>query len=596
MPNLTVPYQPIPQGQQTPATPFMGDVATPTAFGVNVGQAEEGFGKSIAGLGDMLAGQAIARQDLTNQAENDRLDSELMARMGTEHYKFSQMEGIDKAKYFETTYMPTLERIRQEVRAKASNPIVAKRFDSTSLNTLGRTIFNGAGEAGHAAVTAAGDAATLHKQAQIDQGALATNSAQVDSLRQGAGDAAALAAHVHGLGSQAEADARAKAYGQFDYERASGMVSRDLDGAQKLLDTSKEMSAEHKRQLSDQIDARRKSLDSVNIADTVGHNNMDGDGRLLTGEEDLVDQAKARAKEVSSDPALQNTAEAHMRAWYRHYTQEQNLETKQVKQDLTTLVNGNSSIHSLDDVKALPDGRALLARLPKSVVQDKFVGNAVRARDAEESGDAMVFLANLKKNNPTAFLDVEPDNPKYKLNAAQQIAVYNSQRQVAREKPAADMRTKTAFGDIMAKWPDQLAKAYVTGKNKDEDTYNLFTSHLTDELEAWRDTHGGKSPTTDEVQNIIGKHLIEKIQTAPGGMVFGPTMEERFKVHAEGAQEHAAKHPEMTEQEALRDFDRRKALEFYQKAPSSFKSRYQAVESAVEGGYPVQPTTTPISQ
>src|SRR6516225_6944657 len=147
-----VPYSPIPsQGPADIPTPFRTDTgATPTAFGAGIGEAQERFGAQMEKASDVITTQVLANKDIANRAEQDKLDAEFMEKAGQEHQKFSAMQGGERAAYF-PTYMANLKAIRDDVRSRASNPMVQKMFDTSSLSTLGRTIFNGAGVAGSGA-------------------------------------------------------------------------------------------------------------------------------------------------------------------------------------------------------------------------------------------------------------------------------------------------------------------------------------------------------------------------------------------------------------------------------------------------------------
>src|SRR5258706_6396567 len=142
-----VPYTGVPS--QTLAdipTPEMNPRVPSAAFGGEVAQAVQGLGKTVAGAGDEIFNRAIALQNLQNEAEATEADAKYMIEVGKIHAEYSAKEGNERVQAF-PKYRQDMQDIRQNIRGTLSSPMSQKMFDRSSLSTMGRTIFNGAGAA-----------------------------------------------------------------------------------------------------------------------------------------------------------------------------------------------------------------------------------------------------------------------------------------------------------------------------------------------------------------------------------------------------------------------------------------------------------------
>ncbi len=142
-----VPYQPVPsQVLADIPTPEMNPRIPAAAFGGEVGQALSGLGHTLEGAGTEIFSRALAMQNLNNETEANKADAEYMKQAAIIHLQFSQLRGDDVAKAL-PKYTQDLENLRQKIRGGLSTDMASKMFDRTSLSTLGRTVFNGAGVA-----------------------------------------------------------------------------------------------------------------------------------------------------------------------------------------------------------------------------------------------------------------------------------------------------------------------------------------------------------------------------------------------------------------------------------------------------------------
>src|SRR5882757_1406898 len=138
-----VPYSPIPQPGQMVGTPKVSVNTPEAAFGGAVGQALRGAGQQLEHSGDEIFRRAVALQDLRNETDAKEADAQYMMKVGELHANFSALQGRAAADAY-PEYMQNIQKLRQDMRGDLPNDAARKMFDSPSLSTMGRTIFNGA--------------------------------------------------------------------------------------------------------------------------------------------------------------------------------------------------------------------------------------------------------------------------------------------------------------------------------------------------------------------------------------------------------------------------------------------------------------------
>lgn len=142
-----VPYTGTPTvGLQSAPTPRYS-VDTPlAAFGGTVASAVEGLGQAAQGAGKELFVRATAMQDLYNHSQAQEADARYMETAGRLHADYSALSGKSAVEAY-PKYIQDLQEARKGIRDGLPNAMSQKLFDSQSLGTMGRTIFNGAGHA-----------------------------------------------------------------------------------------------------------------------------------------------------------------------------------------------------------------------------------------------------------------------------------------------------------------------------------------------------------------------------------------------------------------------------------------------------------------
>src|SRR5258708_32217172 len=145
-------------------TPELSINASPDAFGGAVGHALSGLGNALEGAGDKIWQRAMEMQNLQNETDAKNADADYMMKAGQLHADFSALEGTQAKEAF-PKYMEDLQGLRTEIRDGMKNPMAQKMYDSSSLSTMGRTIFNGAGHAAQQMKVASNNASS----ARVDQ-------------------------------------------------------------------------------------------------------------------------------------------------------------------------------------------------------------------------------------------------------------------------------------------------------------------------------------------------------------------------------------------------------------------------------------------
>lgn len=142
-----VPYLPVPDVAPTNAgTPRLNVSAPAAAFGGAVGEALKGAGANLEHAGNEIFSRAIAIQNLRNETEAKEADANYMIATGEKHAEFSSLQGKAAVDAY-PKYVQDLQDLRKNYRDTLSNPMAQKMFDSSALQNMSRTIFNGAGHA-----------------------------------------------------------------------------------------------------------------------------------------------------------------------------------------------------------------------------------------------------------------------------------------------------------------------------------------------------------------------------------------------------------------------------------------------------------------
>lgn len=237
-----VPYSAVPTdvAPQAIATPRLSINEPSAAFGGVVGQALEGLGSQISQSSNEIFARAEAIQNLRNETEAKEADANYMIKTGELHANFSSLQGKQAVDAY-PGYIKQMQDQRSQIRDSLSNDAARKMYDSSSLSTMGRTIFNGAGHA-----------ATENKK-----WALNTSNSRIgawaDQAREMPKDDVAFRRSVNGM--NAEVESQGQLLGQDDEtvnrnrqlgesklwsERIMGLARTDPFAAKKMLEENRD--------------------------------------------------------------------------------------------------------------------------------------------------------------------------------------------------------------------------------------------------------------------------------------------------------------------------------------------------------------------
>lgn len=265
----------------------MPRVETPfAAFGGASAEAMSKLGNTLERSGDELFQRAYAIQQLNNQSEAQQAETDYMIAAGQLHADYNALKGKQAVDAF-PKYQTDLKDTRERIRENMSNDASRKMFDSQSLSTMGRSIFNGAGHS-----------ATEFKSWQngVSQ---AKHKAQVDAVLSDPDNSTLFAGSLEEARQGAISDAVRNGHEEGDEatkllikERQSEMWSGKIEGLSRkdpkqaydlmkgALAKSYILGQDYKK-LEPKIEAQLYNVTARNISDAVGK----GWAPYVTGEQ-----------------------------------------------------------------------------------------------------------------------------------------------------------------------------------------------------------------------------------------------------------------------------------------------------------------------
>jgi len=136
VPSPSVPSV-APSGQAQPYQSAAG--ASPEAFGAGIGLAESHLGAGIENLGNVLEKHALKMQEDVNVSHAEELFLHGDTQLSTLTETYTSLQGAARVNAL-PKFMEDAAKIREEVKAQAPNPDVAKKFDQLFTRQLGYSI------------------------------------------------------------------------------------------------------------------------------------------------------------------------------------------------------------------------------------------------------------------------------------------------------------------------------------------------------------------------------------------------------------------------------------------------------------------------
>lgn len=530
MPSVpSVPYQPYPDARPADiGTPNVSVNAPSAAFGSTIGAALESVGAKAEHVGDELFARAVALQNLQNETEAKEADANYMVKVGDLHANYSALQGKAAVDAY-PGYVKGIQKLRQDMRGGLSNDMARRMFDSQSLGTMGRTIFNGAG----------------HAAAENKQWALGTAKAQIDldaktvednpgddilfanklkRVRTSAGDLATLQGFEEG--SPQDKDLQLKVVSKLWAQRITGLARTQPFEAGTMLDShAKEMTEDDRLRVDNIVRSQGRAVGSANIANEVYAAGAETDKAPAKPLEVMEKEAIAKAREVSpDDPLLEKHAVAALHGLYN----QNRYAKKQEQYGNEEIIAGAIQKGVLDErqLRMDPKVAAAIDALPKDK-QLAIPGQINRYNDAKNkvtNQDTYQRLYGLSNNDVEAFLNT--DLTKEQLNQTD-LNKLQKQQQLLKKDQSGDPRVNRAMTQIRGAMGAQLEALgiYSRGPNNHDD-YDHFTGALQAALDLWTEAHGKPATYKDVVEQIAPAILRQR--DVPGAW-WGTNKEPFFK-------------------------------------------------------------------
>ena len=583
-----VPYSPVSTEAPTErGTPSVSINAGGAAFGVNVAEAIGGLGKAVEGAGSELFGRAVALKQLENETEARTADAQYMMQAGMIHGKFNALEGQQRVNAL-PQYMKDLDDTRTKIRNSLSNPMSMKMYDSSSLSTMGRSIFNGAGAAATANKEAAHSA--ISATHELDTKTVYDNPNDEASFRSAIArnhtDAATRAAlSVGGYSPEREELMIKQGDSTITANRILGMARNNPLKASQLLKQYKDenlLFGNDERTVTDKVQSLTQTVGTNSIATAILQKHLQPDGSYEKSASEMQAEAVKVATTIyPDDPKM---APAAAQAFDHSYNQHQ-WAVQQDQRAVNQTLNDN-----------IVKGVTSVAMLPPSVVKQMtptqikaFPGQAnsyQRAEQVQTDQTKYQELLGLYNNDNGKFMDKdimrEPGISKSNMDfflGLQRKAQANG-----------DPRVSRAMNQIKGFNPQILDDLQVTGKNKDPATANQFVGALHEAIQSWQENNG-KAPD----EKIITKEIFPAVTrqvTQEGWLWNSKTPFFQSSIPDKYKEEYLKVKPEAKEPEIRQFYARQMFDQFFksQKATKDQRARSAMSNTDFDPDYMPDPT------
>lgn len=524
-----VPYNPVPTVAPTErGTPSI-NVSTPAAaFGGTVGPALEHLGKQFEHTGDELFKRAIALQELQNDTVAREADTQYMIKAGELHAKFSSLEGANASPAALKQYSADLQSLRTSIRQGLPNDAARKIYDPSSMQTMGRSIFNGAGHAATQMKRAA--SGTAIAQADMIKNRIYNDPSDEVGYGSGLKDLAGIGQTLAGL----EGWTPDQYKNWLDKQTSSALAHRITGVAKNEPFKAEEMMIKFANKLY--LDDKDKV---ENIVRTQTRNtgarieetkiNADFNKPPVEGEperslETRVQESQVRAKEIApNDPLFAEALKQRVISGYQQHKKIVKDTENQNSEDINTAIMGGFSNGkvptNIDEFKAVsPQVANIYDSLPprKQLEIPGKINRYNAAITKQTHEETATKLVGRSINDVEGFLNTDiTQEPLSQPDMRKFMKMQDDKRKNA----AADPRVTRAIGQLRSSMGDQLEALNVyrrTDSNKED--YDHFTGTLQSALEIWQ-SENKKPPTYEEITKIIGPQVIK--QTKVPGLIFG---------------------------------------------------------------------------
>lgn len=517
-PQVNPDYQPTPR--------YTAD-ATPAAFGVNVSQAIEGLGKTADTVGNELFTRGLAMQDLYNHSEAQQATADYMQKAGELHANYSSLQGKAAVDAY-PQYIDDLKTARKTIASGLSNSMSQKMYDSESLSTMGRTIFNGAGHASEQNKQYAINSVDSRIKQQVDLAATSDDPTAVTAARKEIASLSAARTSLKGQDPDSAEEYSKVINSSLDFNVIKETARTAPSKAQEILqDRRSQMTAADFDRAQTVVDNAQRAVGSVNIAQKIIQSHIGDDGKADVSFEAMQHEAEIEAKKIAPDDALM---QKHTVDALKGLFNQKVYADKQFRWDNTQTVDAaiQNGVKDIQELRADPKIADAIDNLPK---QDQLklparINAYNAARDRVANQESLTRIAGLRNNDVESFLNLDPTDPSLWLNQSQQREVMTWQTQ-DKKRQNDDPRVMRAMTWLRgSRGPELAALGVFHRDNKNPDDYDHMTGTLSSALDLWQQAHG-KPPSYDDVVNKIGPQVIQS-RAVPGSW-WGTNNEPFFK-------------------------------------------------------------------
>lgn len=493
-----VPYSPIPLVQPSDQGIAKPSVNAPlAAFGGATGEALSKLGSTVEKAGDEMFTRALAIQQLQNETEATQADTEYMKTAGKLHGDFNALQGQDRV-LAQDKYYKDLEESRAKIRDGLSNDMARKMYDRSSMSTMGRSIFNGAGAAAAAQKDWAIGTAVANKQQVLRTVGDNYNDTKgfEDSVNQiKARTIEEMSARGVHEGPQLEM-AIAQSVSQTYAKRAIEWGRYKPTEAREWADQNRGMLLDDDRKKVDvSLDNDAIGVGSAMIANEVG---------LDLPMSQAEDKARQLAAERSKDP---RAAEAAVKAVQGRYLIDKRVQKEDERENWGTVQGAimSSGATTVQQLRTDPQVAAAIDTLSvnKPVDVQRKINNFIKAQTAVTDDREKTRLHGMRNSTDPEIIQEFLDIHSTDLKGVSQ----GTMRWV--DSQQAQLKKHLETNPIMSRTMAMLERTRGTelgelniDRTKDKDKFIQFQGALFSAMEVYKDEHK-RWPSDDEVLEKI---------------------------------------------------------------------------------------------
>lgn len=501
-------------------TPNVGLSVPVEAFGGAVGHALSSLGDQIHRSSDQLWQRAVEMQNLENETNAKRADTEYMTKAGMLHAEFSSLEGLS-AKQAYPQYIKNLQQSRDDIRKSLNNPMAQKMYDASSMNFMGRSIFNGAGHAATQAKVASVNASKSRVQSLTDN--IGANPEDDEGFQRSISSIQAETRSQGAQGGWSEDQIKATSDANVSSAvatRVTSLARSDPFAAQRMYDNAVKQKAMNpidasRVQASIQTQSRQAIPRGISAEVNADLDHPAAEGVPEKSLEDRIAEAQSKAEPYAkNDPLLPDFVKQRVIADYNRSKAIQRDANQRSEQTIAgALMTGNKEgilPKSVDELKLInPEVSAAWDSL-KPTTQKKYMAAMAHNANGDKVAWTNETLANYQKlkgmavDSPVEFLAKDVISESMPTSGKKELI---NQQQRLRQQAQTDPRVGRALQVLT---PD-LQAAGLTKKDNLEGYYQ-FVGSMQDALDDFnRDSK--KVPSVEEIRTMGARLMQEQVQS-----------------------------------------------------------------------------------